>query len=635
MSEIVQTVLPASATTQRQHCARLGDEVAIVPALLSLTDSAGAGTSNWDQFDELGFDTPNAAPTLASTGAGNVDGTRGYLITYYDSTRDAESNPYNPDSPVTIVASTDTIRVTFTDTNVGDNHRWTHRRVYRNDSDAGTTYYRLATVAKATGTYDDNATDATIRTADTIELDNDKPEAGIYDTCITHKGRIYLVGGQYYIFSKLNKGHSYPSANKTAVTRGVHGELRIVTPVGDVLVFYKDDDTTELHSDGDPHTVTGTGYSKTMTDERGCLNDRCAVNVRGTHYVMDTRGIYQSRGGTEENNISLPLEGIWHRINWSQRDRFCGVADRDRAMWSVALNGETECRFMFVLDLLSLRAGGKPKWFLSEYPFGIRDMCNVRWDNHATPAFFGMSWQTVATFITEYGYVGYLVCGYTDLVDPQLTTSGTATGGTTTTLVDSGGTFSRTNEASDTVNVIGAYVNFPSLPNANKPTSLDWTQYYRITGVSGTTLTVTPAMPAAPTGFVYNIGSIPNAVLKSPLMSFGFPHLGKTGKRILVEYQPGGAPFEIGYGFSMDRRGLSPSTHTVDEGFYRTIADQELKYIEMGGTLDADGRMGVNKYGFGQQQFRYGQVIFDATGPNKPVIIDAYTVEIKSVEADQ
>lgn len=635
MTRIAQYTVPVSHTVKRQHVARLEDEVAIVPAYRSLTDSAGAGTSNFDQFDDLGFDTPDAAPTAAANGAGNVDGTRGYLITFYDNDRDAESNPYDPDNPVSFVASSNTVRLTFQDTNKADNNRWTHRRIYRNDSDSGTTYYLVATDPIANATYDDNSTDATIRTADTIELDNDKPEAGLYDFCFTHKNYIFLLGDDFYIWSKLGKGHAYPSTNKTAVQRGQHGRLRLASPVGDIFVFYKDDATTELHFDSAPSGVTGDGYAKTMTVERGCLNDRCNVNVRGTHYVLDFRGIYQSRGGTEENNISLPLEGIWNRINWAQRDKFSGIADRDRAMWAVALDGESECKYMLVLDLMSIRAGGRPKWFLSKYSYGIRDMCNLRWDGSSIPVQYGMEWQTVATFITEFGFTGYLVAGYRDLVDPQLTASGTATGGSTTTLVDSGATFTRTNEASDTVSVVGAYLGFPTLPDTDKPTSLDWTQYYRITTVnSATQITVTPAMPASPSGYAYVIGGLPDSRLHSPLMHFGFPHKGKRGKRLLVEYQPVGSKMEIGYGFAMDRRGLEIAKHTTDEGYYRTVANEDLARIEMGGTLDDDGRAGVGSYGFGHRGFRYAQVVFDATGVDKPAIMDAYTVEIDSMEAD-
>lgn len=629
MAQIAQTVLGASALVARQTTARLRDEWVIMPAYKSLTDATGGGAAEPDTFDDLGFDTPDAAPTVATNGAGNVDGTRGYLVTFYDSDRDAESNPYDPDNPQTVVASNNAIRLTFQDTNSGDNSRWTHRRVYRNDSDSGSTYYYVGQVAIATGTFDDDNTDATIRANDTIQLDNDKPEADTYTFCLAHKGYMFLVGGQFFIWSKLNKAHAYPTRNKTAVERGRHGALRLCSPVGDILIFLKDNATYELHFDSDPHGITGDGYGKTMTTERGVVNERCDVNVRGTHYILAFEGIYQTRGGTSENNISMPLEGVWNRINWAQKDKFCGVALKDRAVWFVALDGDTECRYGLVLDLQSIRAGGRPKWYITEYAFGIRDVSLCKWDDAATPVQFGMEWQTVGTFVTEYGYTGYLVAGYTDMLDPQLTDSGTATGGSTTTLEDTGGTFSRTNEAGDTVDARGAYVSFPSLPDADKPNSADWSQQYRITAVSGTTLTVSPAMPASPSGLDYEIGGLPNARLESPLMGFGTPWMAKRLENLIVEYQPGGSQFEIGYGFKLDRRGYSVTTHTNDEGYYRTVANETLARIEMGGTLDDDGRMGVQKYGGPQRDFRWGQVIFDASGPNKPAVIDAYTFQVK------
>lgn len=629
MTTLVSTVLGASTTIKRQHTARLADEIVVMPAYKSLTDASGNGDADYDTFDDLGFDTPDAAPSVATNGAGNVDGTRGYLITFYDSERGAESNPYDPDNPATVVASNNAIQLTFQHTNEDANSRWDKIRVYRNDSDNGTTYYLLGTADVGDATYDDDATDASIRTADSIELNNDKPAAGVYDFCLAHKGRMFLIGQHDFIFSKTNKPWSYPTENRAKVERGRHGIMRLATPIGDILVHYKDDATYELHYDKDPHGITGDGYGKTMTTERGCLNDRTAINFRGTHYVLDYRGIYQSRGGTEENNISLPLEGVWNRINWAQKDKFGGVLERDRAIWTVALDGESECRYGLVLDLQSIMAGGKPKWYVSEYAFGIRDMCRMRMDGSATPVQFGMEWQTISTFVTEYGQVGYLVAGYTDLVDPQLDAEGTVTGGSTTTLEDSNGTFSRTNEAGDTVDVKGAYITFPTLPDADKPGSEDWSQKYRITGVSGTTLTVSPNFPSAPpTGATYHIGGIPNARLETPLMSFGSPHIGKQMGNLIVEHQPGGDTFEIGYGFKLDRRGISRPTDTRDEGYYRTVANEELAYMEFGGTLANDGRLGVQKYGGAARNFHYAQLIIDASGPNRPAIINAHTLMV-------
>lgn len=622
MTQNAQTILPAATVIQRQHVARNVNLCVVLNAYRTLYESSH-GSGVFDRFTDLGFDTPNAAPTLGSIGAGNVDGTRGYLITFYDSVRDLESNPYDPDNPVTIVASTDEVRVTRADTNSGDNALWDKWRVYRNDSDTSTTYYRLATIAIGTTTYDDDATDASIRANTTIDLDNDAPETG-YDFCFTHKGYTFLVGGQYFIWSKLHKAHAYPLVNKTAIERGLYGEIRLITPIGDIAVFLKDDATYELHYDTNPSGTAGDGYGKTMNVERGCVNESCVVNVRGVLYIMDRWGIYQSRGGLEENQLDLPLRGIWEKINWRQRDKFSSCQTQKAAYWFVALNNDTECQYAFVLNLESIRAGSVPRWHLHKYPFGIRHACNYRFDDATATLSVGMEWRTVACFITNFGYVGMLECGYRDLAPPQCVVEGTVDSSTTTSITDSAAVFSRTNEAGNTEDVRGSYLWFPDEPELG---------YFRITNLTGTTqATFTPAVTTAPAaGVRYVVGVIPDVELHSPLMGFGNSSARKKTKEVVFEYQPLGLTREMGYEVEFDRRGATVIERATSETDHTHTANQTQAIVEMGGDLD-EGRYAAMKHGVPRDGFRLAKLILHGTGVDNPFIVDSIELRLSEME---
>lgn len=622
MSQQAQTILPTTTTIGRQSVARNANLCVVMNAYKMLYESSHL-SGVFNRIIDLGFDTPNAAPTLGSIGAGNVDGTRGYLITFYNSDRDLESNPFNPDSPVTIVASTDEVRVTRTDTNSGDNALWTHWRVYRNDSDTSSTYYRLATIAIGTTTYDDNATDASIRTATSIDLDNDKPEASTYTFCFTHKGYTFLAGDQYFIWSKLHKPHAYPLVNKTAIERGLYGEVILITPIGDIAVFLKDDATYELHYDSNPSGTAGDGYGKTMNVERGVVNESCVVNVRGVLYIMDRWGIYQTRGGLEENQLDLPLRGIWRRINWRQRDKFCSVQTAAAAYWFVALDNNTECQYAFVLDLESIRAGSVPRWYLHKYPFPMRHLCQFRTDDAAATRVVHASWRTVACFVTQHGNVGILEAGYRDLCPPQCTAEGTVTGASSTSITDSAATFSRTNEASNTENVRGAYLWFPDYPELG---------YHRINSITGTTQIHFTAFGTTPVvGWRYVVGVIPDVEYRTPLLGFGNNSAIKKSKEVIFEYQPMGVTRDMGYEVEFDRRGSVMAERTDSRTDHVQTANSVRPIVEMGGDLD-EGRYAAKKHGVPADGFRLAQVILNATGVDNHFVVDAIELRLSDME---
>lgn len=642
MTQHTQSSIGTSIKTAKAYCDRLARVCMVTPYMKSITEST-VSSGTFDTFNTAGIPAPDAAPSGALI-AGGLTGAYAYYIQFWDNNRSVAGS--ESAQSATVNPAGQGIRVTNNATNNAANSRVTHWDIYRN-TNGGSTYYFVARVVIGTTTYDDTTADATLLGNDSIELDNDPPAADTYGLCLAHKNYMFLagpyngIGGTDYdddfTWSKLGNPDAYPSVNRSKIERGKYGHIRAMAPIGDTLVFYKDSAIYELHFDTNPSGVTGDGFGKTVNAERGALNMRCVVNVQGTHYVMDRKGIYQFRGGTDMNRLSLPLDTYWKRINWDEQEKFSGVCDEDRVVWFVALDRDTECRYAFVLDMNSLYTGRDPRWYIYKFDAGIRDACRLLFGNGATVAQFGMEWKRVAAIITEYGYTGYLAAGYRDFVAPQLTAAGSVTSSTTSTVTDTGATFTRTNDASQTESVVGAYLRFVTWPSADKPGSADWSQAYRITTVnSATQVTVSPSFPSAPpAGAAYVIGAIPDARLKTPLFSFGRPDKGKRAKGAMIEFQPGGPSYTVGLEVELDRRGAVVAAETTSETYHASTASKRQISLPLGGAIagTAAGRQGAYNAPLPDRGFRYMQLVLDGTGVDKPAIINAVVIEVLGSES--
>lgn len=652
MTQLSQTSITGQ-TIARGTAARLANEYVVMPYCRSYTETT-IRDGEFDVVNLAGIPTPDVGPAPSNVGGTGPTGT-GYswYITFYDQTRDREGNGViNTGGAVNI--TDDTYRLTRADTNSAANGTVTHWRAYRNLSPSGSIYYRLATIAIGTITYDDSATDATISANDTYETDNNPPAVNTYGISVAHKSRMFLAGphdwdgGTAYdhgfIWSKTNEPWAYPPENATKIEPGRYGIIRAVHPSGDRLVFYKDSAIYELHFNTNPSGITGDGFGKTVNTVRGAVNQNAVVNVQGTHYVLDKLGIYAFTGGTTVVDLSARLAKYWRRINWDVRSRFSGVATNDRVYFFVALDRDTECRFAFVLDLTAQRAGRGVRWYLEQYNHGIRDACRFNFGSQTASTTWGLGDSIGALVITEYGFVGALGMGFRDFLDPQLTASGTATGGSTTTLECTSATFTRTNENSLTSSVVGAYMSIQPSAVALSTISTRYGQQnfaypsyggnnvFRITGVSGTTITFTPAAPdAIAAGATFIIGGVPNAVYKTPLMSFGAPRVMKKLGKAEMEFQPGGHNFTIDFGTSKDRRGPDEVGTSQTEDPYTATAGNPMLTVDMGGELEDDARVGFQSLPTGERACHYAQLILDGSGVDKPAIVDNLIVTVEDI----
>lgn len=627
-----------SGTVVRPTAGKLGKVIMIAPFMKALTDTAGSANS-LNVVNAAGFAVPDAAPSGALI-AGSITGTYAYYITFYDENTDTESNPSAQSGSVS--PSGQAVRLTNNATNNSSNSRVTHWRIYRN-LDGGTQYYRVATVAIGTTTYDDDNTDATIQANDVLLLDNTAPATSTYQ-CIKVFRNFAITFGAYnarggtdyddrVTWSKVGNIDAWPSLNETDFAQGQHGIIRALEPAGPSVLLYKDSCIIRWYWRTDPSGVYGDGDNDIVNTERGALNDRCVCNVEGTHFAMDRKGIYATRDGGTIDEIVYELDGLWKRINWAQRDKFCASWD-DRHVWfSVALDEDEECHYCFVLDLLAIKAKQGQQWYPEEYDFGIRDMNRQDCGMTDSAGVFGMQRKVVVGAVDDHMRTHIMSLGWRDGVSPELTAESTvaSSGSNTTTVEAASGTFSASNGNGDTVDIVDMYLRWKDIPTTvNKDTNKDWERAYRVTAVSGTTITVTPAMPAnPPVGATFWIGARPNAKFRTPQMVFGRPDVKKKLKGIRLETQPGGMPIDMRVRFSADRQGWfemfedsdsSQSVYTMENG-------EPAITVKLGGDFTEYARKGLIELPGSDYKGYCFQAEFDASGPDRPVCIDSWDLE--------
>lgn len=641
---MTQNATFASASTlevARQTGARLGNVFFQLNANICWTETT-LFSGTYDVVNAAGIPEPDNAPGVATGAAGALTGAYAYCAVLVDGAREIIGNPSAQSSTVNPAGQRVTVDLT-TITNEAANPRVTHIDIYRN-LNGGSTYFFVARVTAATASYSDNNSDASISANDTLELDNNAPAAETYGVAKASRGFMFSIGAHNgiggttyehdFTWSKLLRADNQPTVNRTKVEPGLFGRLVTAEESGPFMVFYKERAIYELRFNIDPSVTTGDGSAATVNTTFGTVNDRCVVNLQGTHFVLGEKAIFVYQGGGSVKNIGLVLKHYWDRINWSRKRWFSACADEQAVYFFVALDGETECRYCFVYDLNAHYAQQAPRWYVYEFDFGIRDAIGFQFGASGpggSALRYGMAWRRAACILTEMGYTGMLAAGFRDFADYGLTAEGTTTGGTTTTMVDTNGTFTKTNDSGHTVNVVGAYITFIN-PNADKADSSYWDgERYRITAVGGTgnkTLTFTPALPVAPpVGTQYVIGRIPNARMHTPHMFLGKSTSRKRIGRVGLEYQPTGMVHTIAMEASVDRRAPAISRMTVDSSVFSATDRHTGVNVKLGGNLASQGRPGITVAPPPGRGFDSLQLIFDATGVDKPCILDAILID--------
>ena len=109
-----------------------------------------------------------------------------------------------------------------------------------------------------------------------------------------------------------------------------------------------------------------------LTTRRGCLNDRCHVQVEDTAYMLDEVGLHKFDGQTSET-ISDPIQNLFQQIgigdlqvNWNADQRYWHAAQdpvRDTIRWFIAMTGSQYPRHAICYDYR------RDRFWIEEYPF--------------------------------------------------------------------------------------------------------------------------------------------------------------------------------------------------------------------------------------------------------------------------
>jgi hypothetical protein len=116
------------------------------------------------------------------------------------------------------------------------------------------------------------------------------------------------------------------------------------------------------------------GFSFNQT-ARGCVNNRCHVQVEGHAYMLDEYGIHKFDGG-KSVPISTPIQPIFQQgiagtsvqVNWSADKRLWHAAHdpvREVIRWFVAMSGHRQPRHAICYEYRLDR------WWIEEYPYPI------------------------------------------------------------------------------------------------------------------------------------------------------------------------------------------------------------------------------------------------------------------------
>lgn len=232
----------------------------------------------------LGVVAPTGTVTLALDGAGNVDGTVQYAITYYNSTLGAESAPLVTEA---IVASSN--KIDLTNIPVSADAQVDQKRIYRIGG-AIATFTLVDTITNATTSYEDDIA--------TIDLQPDQLQTAQYAPAPV--GLKFLTEAYAMLWGVVGKTVRFtpigvPEAWPVFYSIPFADEPTGISPTANGLLIHVIDQT---------YLLTGTGPDaiarQLLSADQGCVNHDTSVTIGGTALWVSQNGICASDGGAPE-----------------------------------------------------------------------------------------------------------------------------------------------------------------------------------------------------------------------------------------------------------------------------------------------------------------------------------------------
>ena len=237
----------------------------------------------------------------------------------------------------------------------------------------------------------------------------------------------------------------------------------------------------------------GDGQLVQMRALRGALGPLAIRAIEGHVYGMDAYGVWRLSPGGEPEEIGQALQGDWKTLNFSNRDNFHVGFD---PLWRVAYffvcsAGETYPKKAYLWDVDGERWIGTRTW-----PYGVTSTANLPDGNGAVRmGFFSEAVGSSPSYFWFDNIGASLGAGPSE---PNLT--GAVTGGSSTTLQNSGAAWTTSGEK-----LKGLPVTLIRAADGSEETQL-------ITDNTGTQLTTNAFSGTAPTaGDTYIIGALPSS----------------------------------------------------------------------------------------------------------------------------
>jgi len=228
--------------------------------------------TNWKYDGTNAIDMGVAVPTAPAVALGAATGLTGDY--YYKVSWQVDSYEEGDASVASSLIQPSNQKVTVTKPTSTAEGDVTHWIIYRTEA-SGAVYYKLATVAIATGTYTDSTADSSLDTGTTAPTDNNVPPVNA-DFIATHHRYVFLVDkdtSRIY-FSKQDYPETYPAANYFDVmTKDGENINGIISSQGGLWLFKKNNlyllagnDTTDFGIPPNSYTHYGCYAPDTLVD---------------------------------------------------------------------------------------------------------------------------------------------------------------------------------------------------------------------------------------------------------------------------------------------------------------------------------------------------------------------------------
>jgi len=229
--------------------------------------------TNWKYDGTNAIDMGVAVPTAPAVAIGAATGLTGDY--YYKVSWQVDSYEEGDASVASALIQPSNQKVTVTKPTSTAEGDVTHWIIYRTEA-SGTTYYKVASVAVATGTYTDSTADASLDTGTTAPTDNNVPPVNA-DFMALHHRYIFMVDKDTSTiwFSKQDYPETYPAAYYFYVNPkdGENLDGGIISSQGGLWLFKKNNlyllagnDTTDFGIPPNSYTHYGCYAPDTLVD---------------------------------------------------------------------------------------------------------------------------------------------------------------------------------------------------------------------------------------------------------------------------------------------------------------------------------------------------------------------------------